>query len=292
MTDGRASVRFSNPATKREQPFRRKQHSRWLSESKLPESLVFPLFWPSTSTVAIQVPKRTHAALVLVASQMTNYFWAYYQKSALSGWREWSWGEGGRAGLRSQTKPSEHRQIKRDTHFSGCRPSKRIHLDQKWLSAGGSAPHRSKTLNMVLSVCSDRLRVASLWFSSNVHKRGELIFAKVTKPNPEICFCAALCRLWNTITLSPPPPLPVCSQLNKPLYPVIPLLSATLFASFASWLLASFLLLLPTRQLSVVTHGQFLSSLSSFFNSLRVRKYYQKINTWWRCWLIFFFQKH
>lgn len=156
------------------------------------------------------------------------------------------WLEGvvmGGGGLRSQTKPSEHPQIKRDTHFSGCRPSKRIHLDQKCLSAGGSAPHRSKTLNMVLSVCSDRLHVASLWFSSNVHKRAELIFAKVTKPNPEICFCAALWRLWNTITFSPNPPLPVCSQLNKPLYPVIPLLSATLSSilrTMAPWLLLSF----------------------------------------------------
>lgn len=50
-------------------------------------------------------------------------------------------------GLGSQTKPSEHPQIKRDTHFSRCRPSKRIHLDHKWLSVGGEAqPHKGQRL--------------------------------------------------------------------------------------------------------------------------------------------------
>lgn len=62
-TDWRANVRYSNPATKRKQPFTRKHHSRWLYESTLPESLVFPFFWPGTSTIGIQVPNRTHTVV-------------------------------------------------------------------------------------------------------------------------------------------------------------------------------------------------------------------------------------
>lgn len=47
------------------------------------QSCISPLFHPGASTIAIQVPNRRHGAL-LVAPQMTNYFWAYYQKSALA----------------------------------------------------------------------------------------------------------------------------------------------------------------------------------------------------------------
>ena len=75
----------------KEKPFTSKQRSRWLYESVHAVRLVsLPRQWPCTSTIAIQVPNCTYAACCWSA-YMTNYFWAYYRKSALargSGWRE------------------------------------------------------------------------------------------------------------------------------------------------------------------------------------------------------------
>lgn len=74
-------------------------------------SLVIPLARPCTSTIAIQVPNRSHAARCWLG-HMTNYYWAYYQKSALARGSGW----GGRRRRRVTTgipiKPAEHPRTK------------------------------------------------------------------------------------------------------------------------------------------------------------------------------------
>lgn len=49
---------------------------------------------PRTSTIAIQFPNRTRVARSSLV-HMTNYYWAYYQKSALAGGSGWGEGCGG-----------------------------------------------------------------------------------------------------------------------------------------------------------------------------------------------------
>lgn len=63
-----------------------------------------PASRPCNSTIAIQVPNRTHAACCW-SVHMTNYFWAYYQKSALA--RGSGLGEGGLGGVQQEGEGSK-----------------------------------------------------------------------------------------------------------------------------------------------------------------------------------------
>lgn len=115
------------PKTKGKKPFTSKQRSRWLPESTLTVSLVILL----PRAIAIQVPHRTHAACRWSA-HMTNYYWAYYQKSALvggSGWGRWEGVRGVREEQRvcwgfQQSLPSIRRQ-RRGTNVSPLLTSKK-----------------------------------------------------------------------------------------------------------------------------------------------------------------------
>lgn len=124
---------FSSPLPKtkrkKESLLLAKQRSRWLHESTFTVSLVIPLSTPCTSTIAIQVPNRTHAARCW-SVHMTNYHWAYYQKSALAGGS--GWGEGRWRGVwwGFQQSLGICRQ-KRGTNFSRCWQAKRIHFNHK-----------------------------------------------------------------------------------------------------------------------------------------------------------------
>lgn len=101
---------------KKKKPFNRKQHSRWLYESRLAVSFLFPPSRPFISTIAIQVPNCTHAACCW-SVHMTNYFWAYYQKSVLARGSGWGEGERKRGALGIQTKPAKPLQTKERDKF-------------------------------------------------------------------------------------------------------------------------------------------------------------------------------
>lgn len=117
-------------------------------------ALYFPPSHPCTSTIAIQVPNCTHAACCW-SVHMTNYFWAYYQKSALARGSGWGEGERKRGALGIQTKPAEALQTKERDTFLPLLTSKKNSFQLKMAAAWKQqrAPQRSPGVRTCVCLC-------------------------------------------------------------------------------------------------------------------------------------------
>lgn len=207
MTDGRANVRYPNPATKK-QPFTRKQHSRWLYESTLPESLVFP----GTSTVAIQVPNHTQTALC-----SPPHKWQITSGLIIKNQR---WPEGvvveRRGAERGAGEPNKAfwASADKERHIS---PGADHPKEFIWITNGCRLEARlspTKRSDLKHGFCAFAWTVGVLLLCDLAQKRGNNIVQGDKNKPRDVLLCRApsfVWRLWNTIMFTSTPPLPVSS---------------------------------------------------------------------------------
>lgn len=142
-----------------------KQRSRWLYESTLTASLVMPLSPPCASTIAIQDPNRTHAESCW-SVHMTNYHWAYYQKSALAGGS--GWGEGGGV-MGIPTKPG-HSQTKDGDKFLLLLTSRKNSFQSQMTAA--CEPQRSQRPVRTVQLTDTSAQLCWFYYEENTKKGG------------------------------------------------------------------------------------------------------------------------
>lgn len=115
---------------------------------------------PCTSTITIQVPNCTHAACCWLV-HMTNYFWAYYQKSALA--RGSGWGEGEEEeGCTRDSKSAEALQTKERDKFLPLLTSKKNSF-QLQMAAAWKQPRALQRLPVVVCLLGQRFTVFSFF---------------------------------------------------------------------------------------------------------------------------------